>query len=383
MTLLANHFANQQKLMPFEAVKAQLFASPKAVNEAKTNLAAARGALLAEQAKLRKAKHPEDEIKRSLAPLLRTHTRALRGYSQKAVKLQPAKKQRSKEQLIRRIKTLHRGVILWQGESLLTGEPIAIMLQHGSGNSKTGAMHQTYILMADIPPLSAMQNRIESAICGTCPHRPQKDGTRSCYVDLRSIQGAWQSVTGTGIRTGIAAERRYLTLQEVSLLLEVSEQEALAMLGSESKIRLGTYGDPAAVPAEILSALVSKAESWTGYTHQWENPAVPAEQKEALKPLVMASVDSAAQYVSATTAGWIPFVVTSSVEAGRGLRFLADLPVAMCPASQEAGQRVTCSGCPIGCNGTSQTKPKAVFIKAHGNVTTIRSYAKHAAQAWA
>ena len=34
-------------------------------------------------------------------------------------------------------------------------------------------------------------------------------------------------------------------------------------------IRLGSYGDPAAVPIEIWDNLCSVAANYTGYTHQW------------------------------------------------------------------------------------------------------------------
>ena len=39
-------------------------------------------------------------------------------------------------------------------------------------------------------------------------------------------------------------------------------------------VRLGTYGDPAAVPSYVWESLLSRAKGWTGYRHQ-------AKQSEA------------------------------------------------------------------------------------------------------
>ena len=283
--------------------------------------------------------------------------------------------------MIKRIKAMHRGVLLWHGPSQINGKPVFATIQFGSANRKTGSMRQTYILSAEHSTLAALQNRLEESICGTCVHRPQADGSRSCYVDLRSLATVWQSITGSGIRTGIATEGRYLTLQEVASLCGVDTRRALELLGMGERVRLGTYGDPAAIPAALWATLTSQAETWTGYTHQWDNESVSSEQRQALKPLVRASVDDAQGYQASTSTGWVPFVVTPDVETGRALRALGPMPVALCPASEEAGQKVTCAACPIGCKG-DQGKPLAVFIPAHGPVTATRSYEGNAAKRW-
>ena len=391
-TLIQTYQTKQTETFPLSAARAALLLPKKQRDQLRARLATTRADLLTRQETLRaevkrtlpKSEHEQayQAVTKSLAPLRAKHTRAVRAYARALESVDVASLPTlSPEVMIRRIKAMHRGVLLWHGPSQINGEPVFATIQFGSANRKTGSMLQTYILSAERSPLAALQNRLEESICGTCVHRPQADGTRSCYVDLRSLATVWQSVTGSGIRTGIATEGRYLTLQEVASLCGVDTRRALELLGMGERVRLGTYGDPAAIPAALWSTLTSQAETWTGYTHQWQNDAVSSEQRQALKPLVRASVDDAQGYQASTSTGWVPFVVTPDVETGRALRALGSMPVALCPASEEAGQKVTCAACPIGCKG-NQGKPLAVFIPAHGPVTATRSYEGNAAKRW-
>ena len=91
--------------------------------------------------------------------------------------------------------------------------------------------------------------------------------------------------------------------------------------------------DDAAVVAHA-DALALRAKSRTGYTHQWRTADLAA--------LCMASVDSALEAREAQLRGYRTFRVTE-LEEGR-MR-----GEALCPASEEAGKRVTCETCPIGC----------------------------------
>jgi len=393
-TLTQTYQAKQTEAFPLSAVRAALLLPKKQRDQLRARLVATRADLLTRQETLRaevkrtvpksRRSEPYRAITKSLAPLRAKHTRVVRSYAQALESVDVASLPTlSPEVMMRRIKAKHRGVLLWHGPSQINGEPVFAMIQFGSGNRKTGSMRQTYILSAERSPLAALQNRLEESICGTCPHRPQADGTRSCYVDQRSLATVWQSVTGSGIRMGIATEGRYLTLQEVASLCGVDTKRALELLGMGERVRLGTYGDPAAIPAALWSTLTSQAETWTGYTHQWQNESVSSEQRQALKPLVRASVDDAQGYQESTSTGWVPFVVTPDVETGRALRALGPMPVALCPASEEAGQKVTCAACPIGCKGNQGGKNLAVIIPAHGNVTAKRSYEGNAAKRWA
>jgi hypothetical protein len=238
------------------------------------------------------------------------------------------------------------GVELWRGASRLDGSPIvAILTGLGakSQNAKTGGMAQSYILPAEVSPLDLYREGGDAAICGDCPHRGKPaGGTGGCYVNLghgpRSVWNCWRN--GSGYKIAGTVEARYLLNR------------------ADRPLRIGTYGDPAAVPAYVWKETLGYAglpvESHTGYTHQWRGAGA------SLRGLVMASCDSLADLVDAWRLGWATFRVA---KAGDPLRLKGE---ARCPASSEAGKRVTCATCPIPCDGTTRPGIRGRVIQAHG-----------------
>jgi hypothetical protein len=134
---------------------------------------------------------------------------------------------------------------------------------------------------------------------------------------------------------------------------DATHHEDTTALGYGRMVRIGTYGDPAAVPAHVWEALTMRAKGWTAYTHQW------LHQPDALT-YAMASVESltAAKYIWARD--------------GRTFRIVRDVAEidpareVLCPASAEAGKRTTCADCRL-CAGQATRSPKSVAIVAHGN----------------
>ena len=238
------------------------------------------------------------------------------------------------------------GVVVWRGKSRLGdgGNIVVIVtgLARQSLNSKTGRSAQVWILRSDRDPLAASRTGKDSAICGDCPHkgtpRPKGDNQglalgRACYVTLHQAPLAiWRTWKRGGYRR--------VTLREASKLLR------------GRYVRLGAYGDPGAVPLRVISALVRQAGTWTGYTHAWRN-------RKSLQNYCMASVDSDAERIVAQSQGWRTFRVRASEEA------LAPNEIT-CPASAEAGYRVTCSQCKL-CRGNALPGVKSIAIVAHGN----------------
>lgn len=235
------------------------------------------------------------------------------------------------------------GVILYEGPSLLDGAPIVVIatgIKNVSTNAKTGEMIQTYILRSDMTPIDAVHDGADESICGACPHRG--DGTghdRSCYVTLFH-----------GPRAVYAAYKRgaypAMSIRDVNFVLPFQNR----------MVRLGTYGDPVAVPYEIWRIALQGTKGHTGYTHQWRRPDVdPA----VWAPLVMASADSVADMDDAHALGYRTFRVTP----------VGDLPIKgreiVCPASHEAGQKVECIDCKA-CMGTSAKARVSIQIQAHG-----------------
>ena len=73
------------------------------------------------------------------------------------------------------------GRVLYEGPSMLDGAPIVVIatgFAESSANDKTGAMIQTWILRADLPPHHAFKAPEGASVCGDCPHRLN----RTCYV---------------------------------------------------------------------------------------------------------------------------------------------------------------------------------------------------------
>ena len=242
------------------------------------------------------------------------------------------------------------GYILWEGASLLDGAPIVVIatgFASRSTNRKTGGMVQTYILRRDIDPVSAVQSGDDASICGDCPHRGTSDGQRNsgrtCYVNVG--QGA------------LAVYRAY-------------KRNAYPLwdgYGVNGRmVRLGTYGDPAAAPAHVWEAITRDASGHTGYTHQWRDP-----NAAHLRSLCMASADSPADAAVAQSMGWRTFRVGMWGEVERDR---AGLNESLCPASEQAGKKLTCDTC-LACDGASG-KRGSIFIPAHGGTAVMANVRK-------
>lgn len=235
------------------------------------------------------------------------------------------------------------GTIIYQGPSLLDGAPIVVVALTSSTNRKTGNMVQTYILRGDMDPVSASRIGADVSICGNCPHRgtarPEADkgqaAGRSCYVIL--AQGplmVWKAL-------------------QKGAYPRSEGHRALAEIGRGRMVRIGTYGDGAAVPSYIWDSLTSEAQGWTAYTHQsgWAGAAADPAR-------FMVSVESVAEAGRAWEAGARTFRVIGSVDdvvKGREI---------LCPASEEAGKRTSCDKCKL-CAGAS-IAAKSIAIVAHG-----------------
>jgi hypothetical protein len=228
-----------------------------------------------------------------------------------------------------------RGFVFYDGPSALDGAPIIGIAVLRSANVKTGDMVQTFILRADQSPLAAIDTGADASICGDCVHRGADGAPRTCYVDVaKSVQSVYAAWT-----------RGAYPL--------MSPAQGARMLAGRA-VRLGAYGDPAAIPARHWRALLRYAAGRTGYTHQWRQA-----HAQALRGLVMASADSAQERDTARAMGWRTFRVRGADEP-MGAREFA------CPASAEAGARrqcITCQACDGAARGPAQA---SVAIIVHG-----------------
>lgn len=230
-------------------------------------------------------------------------------------------------------------MIVWSGISQLDGVTPIVVLATGvprpgsrgkSANAKTGDMIQTWILRDDVAPHAALKNGQDEAICGTCPHRGKASGgSGACYVNVgQGPRATWVSHQNKG-----------------SVSFDVERFRG-------QRVRLGSYGDPAAVPFEVWESIANVAEGVTGYTHQWRT----CDRRFA--QYCMASADSVEDRREARLMGYRAFWVRPMG---------SDKPkgAIVCPASAEAGKKTVCASC-LMCGGESSSQKKDITIMAHG-----------------
>jgi hypothetical protein len=249
---------------------------------------------------------------------------------------------------------LPTGYVVYDGPSLLDGGPIIAVvtgIHDESKNGKTGDLPQMHIVVRDTHPITASRLGLDASVCGACPHMGTPDPSkgsgwareRTCYVRLNTAPtSVWHTFH----------KGRYPSISPLEL----------AKLVADKGLRLGAYGDPAAVPAEVWApaadAAKASGKAVNGYTHQWQNPAF-----QHLRPWLMASADTEEEQISAVNQGWRVFRVRTAAEP------LLPREV-MCPASAEyevrAGRRTSCAECKM-CGGADSRFDRSVAIVAHGN----------------
>lgn len=198
---------------------------------------------------------------------------------------------------------------------------------NGSTNRKTGDMIQTYLL--DRETLTS-EPKVFGAKCSACPM------VDKCYVsqDKGAVRRALKKLLGEGSRSYAHA-----TLDQVLPLL------------SGRLIRLGTYGDPSALPLSDLKAIVSSAKGHTGYTHFWR------EIDPAYSKFLMASCESLSDETEARLVGYRAFrVLLKGQEAHEvGARSVECL---------NASVGLTCAECLL-CSGTEGKGSSSIYIHEH------------------
>lgn len=223
--------------------------------------------------------------------------------------------------------------ILWEGASQFDGTPLVVLLSgvRFSDNRKTGNMLQTLILRQDMLPTDAVKKGYDFSTCGNCVQRPtvaRKTGGSICYVNLgNSINRMWRKYSLGGY-THIEDAKIYRLLHT-------------------RKLRMGTYGDPAAVPFSVWSKLLVNVSSHTGYTSSWREPIA-----YHLKGVCQASCNTLEAKLQAESLGWSTF---TNIPEGSN----APEKAVLCPNVKD--EEITCLSCGL-CDGKTQN----VFLYDHG-----------------
>jgi len=230
-------------------------------------------------------------------------------------------------------------ICVWQGESLFDGSPISVVISQyasDSANRKTGAMVQVSVLPTDKNAHEAFKSGSPS-VCGDCKYNGS-----GCYVRWFMVERQRKSV-------------QYLKNSAAALLLGQRLLRAM-------RVRVGTAGDPAAVPTHVWRTLLQDAEGWTGYTHAWKT----CDQE--LKGLFLASCDNEQEVIEAGHLGWSCYYVYDTFD-------IIHPEVIQCLYQEKM---TTCYDCML-CHGRAK-KQIVVGARLHG-ATNTKSQARSARKA--
>ena len=223
--------------------------------------------------------------------------------------------------------TLHRG------PSYYNGEEIAVQAQcthRPAKNDKTGDMVALAIWGTGGIPADKDAQR---AACGGCALL--ESGV--CYVVKMRLRASWDRIAAT-----------ILSLADFRRIRRVTRRP----------IRIGSDGDPAAVPAAWWRTFFAEVRphrrGWTGYTHGWKaRPMITGEVAPACDPVMsrwfMASCDTAEERTAAKALGYR----TARVSVD-GILLPGEIE---CPAIKTKG-RIQCDVCLL-CNGLGDGESSA------------------------
>jgi hypothetical protein len=222
------------------------------------------------------------------------------------------------------------GIILYKGASALDrSREIVVIATLSSNNRKTGDMVQVWILSEDTHPVQLSADKQDHVICGNCPHRQSLGG--ACYVNIGQAPAAVFKAYQRGLYP----------------VYDASKHDALF---KGRKIRLGAYGDPAAMPFEIAEHIISLSDGHTAYTHQQKH----AGFDKRFLSLCMISADTPKQAAAAHAIGAKTFRIAVDItdKFENEIECLSD------------SKGISCHDCGI-CKGSSA--PVNIIIAVHGS----------------
>lgn len=274
--------------------------------------------------------------------------------------------------------------VVWRGVSMIDGKtPIMAVLTFKSDNEKLTAggnatataaqviaqaqqprIAQLWIFVEGQHPLDSIKSGQDAAICGNCPHRYSYDtngqplaGSRTCYV---STHGGMPSVWRGAYQKPVTA---------------ISDPILRAVL-SVCFLRIGAYGDPAALPYELVNELAAIAgqklpalrSKSVGYSHAWRT----CDQR--FRSLLMASCDTQEDVRSAVALGWRPFFapLDGANVAAKSTK-IADASLTLClSANEREGATVACWQCGL-CDGrkNDEDERNGIAIPTHGGTAVV------------
>ena len=254
------------------------------------------------------------------------------------------------------------GIVLYDGPSVIDGGPIVVIMGlKGSRNPKLGKMLQCWIMRSDIAPATALKEGLDISVCGDCKHRKHKygkdgKGAASCYVNLNQAPAKIFGAYKRGIYPLFSSEHiQYIENKEV---------------------RLGAYGDPAAVPIEVWENICQYSKNNTGYTHRWKNRNLNTIK---LQKYVMASVDTLNEKKQAESLGWRTFRILLPPKYLTSPKLVQQMGIVesneiVCPATRDIPKSPTCVKCGL-CSGIRENDTrKNITVVVHGSWKIVRFF---------
>ena len=267
-----------------------------------------------------------------------------------------------------RYKGRPKGVVLYEGKSEINGEDIVLIATFQTSNDKTGNLIQTWILPKDTNPIEAINTGKDEAVCGSCPLRgiimnakDSKYKGSGMHDTINRFRGCYVAVQN--------APRAVWTAYKVGKYPQY-DPEVHARWIKGRGFRMGSYGEPVAVPLDVWTPVIALAnqKSIPGYTHQWNNPKF---SNTDWKYHVMASTHTVEETELAQSMGWRTYRVRKP-----------DQPLlpseAECPASEAGGFQHTCESCGA-CDGARRGNDKqksSMSIIAHGGQSKLTAALK-------
>ena len=276
-----------------------------------------------------------------------------------------------------------RNCVFYDGPSMLDGSPIfaaLVGLDKPSANTATGTMAQIYIMRSDISPVAAIATGADASICGECKMRGRvvslDTATHMAWgLDTnrrRLLLRRIESARGHGESTINIERACYVRTEQAPTVIykayragsyPVVEPRVAANMVRGGELRVGAYGDSAALPIGAVRPLADAAEILTNYTHA---PGYSPRRAKRLAPFTMASADSPGQALAYQEQGFRTFRVSPNYTTrDDGTRLVSDLLPGERQCPKTLDHSVTCIACGI-CDGNRRGIAAHIAAPVHG-----------------
>ena len=274
-------------------------------------------------------------------------------------------------------------LILNDGPRAIAGAPIVAILTglaNASRNAGTGDMLQLYILRADMMPEVARHTGADAAICGDCPMRGRivsLDEARDIAEILPAKQRAQlikriKTAQDKGQDTINIERACYVIVSQAPTIIYKAYQRGLYREATPDEaaqyvrgraLRIGAYGDSAALPLGVVEPISDAADTVTNYTHSGCYTRSRAKQ---LAQFTMLSADNLKQAKRYWKTGARTFRVSSDWELVDGVRRVNDIAPDESQCPKTISKRVTCETCGV-CDGLKRGIKNSIVAPSHGN----------------